>query len=124
MALTELEALAARVRFDLESAGFTPVPPDHEDDSEGGLLVTVFNDHVHVSWGMHERLGEAALDMQEAGRQGEDVVVRYETTRATMHLALGSLLNAYWAGPVLRQCHSSCSLVCQPRCRVRGRCRL
>ncbi|MFF8911141.1 hypothetical protein ACF08P_41005 [Streptomyces olivaceoviridis] len=26
--MAELEALAARVRFDLESAGFTPVPPD------------------------------------------------------------------------------------------------
>ncbi|MGW4821991.1 hypothetical protein ACWEP4_24145 [Streptomyces sp. NPDC004227] len=44
---------------------------------------------------MHDRLGEAALDMQEAGRQGEDVVCRDETTRATMHLALGSILNAF-----------------------------
>ncbi|CAM5690033.1 MULTISPECIES: hypothetical protein [Streptomyces] len=76
MALAEREALAARVRFDLERAGFTPVPPDHEDDPEGGLLVTVFKDHVHVSRRMHDRLGEAALDMRGAGRQGEDVVVR------------------------------------------------
>ncbi|MGW3464555.1 hypothetical protein ACWDE9_35435 [Streptomyces olivaceoviridis] len=87
------------MRFDLESAGFTPVPPGHEDNPEGGPLVTVFHDHVHVSWRVHDRLGEAALDMQldmqEAGRQGEDVVVRYETTRATMHLALGSILNAF-----------------------------
>lgn len=95
--MTELEALAARVRFDLESAGFTPVAPGHEDDPEGGLLVSVFEDldHVHVSWGMHDRLHEAATDMQDAGRRGEDVVVRYETTRATMHLALGSILNAF-----------------------------
>jgi hypothetical protein len=67
------------------------------DDPEGGLLVSVFEDldHVHVSWGMHDRLHEAATDMQDAGRQSEDVVVRYETTRATMHLALGSILNAF-----------------------------
>ncbi|MFI1840121.1 hypothetical protein [Streptomyces olivaceoviridis] len=50
---------------------------------------------MHVSWRMHDRLGEAALDIQGAGRQGEDVVVRYETTRATMHLALGSILNTF-----------------------------
>ncbi|MEV5083081.1 hypothetical protein ACIQFZ_34645 [Streptomyces sp. NPDC093064] len=30
-----------------------------------------------------------------AGRQGEDVVCRYETTRAAMHLALGGILNAF-----------------------------
>ncbi|MEV6117711.1 hypothetical protein AB0L59_35885 [Streptomyces sp. NPDC052109] len=95
MALTELEALAARVRFDLASAGFTPVAPDHEDDPAGGLLVFVYEDHVAVSWGMHDRLCEAATDMQDVGRQGEDVVVRYETTRAVMHLALGSILNAF-----------------------------
>ncbi|MEU3830973.1 hypothetical protein AB0F36_37665 [Streptomyces sp. NPDC029080] len=63
MALTELEALAARVRFDLESAGFTPVAPGHEDGFEGGLLVSVFEDLDHVvSWGMHDRLHEAATD--------------------------------------------------------------
>ncbi|MEV5567939.1 hypothetical protein AB0L54_34555 [Streptomyces sp. NPDC052196] len=95
MALTELEALAARVRFDLASAGFTAVAPGHEDDPEGGLLVSVFEDHVNVSWGMHDRLCEAATDMQDAGRQGEDVVIRYETTRAAMHLAVGSILNAF-----------------------------
>jgi hypothetical protein len=44
---------------------------------------------------MHDGLCEAVLAMQEADRQGEDVVCRYETTRATMHLALGSILNAF-----------------------------
>ncbi|MGW9659283.1 hypothetical protein [Streptomyces albidoflavus] len=95
MALTDLEALASRVRFDLASAGFTPVAPDHEDDPEGGLLVFLHEDHIAVSWGMHDRLSEAATDLQDAGRQGEDVVIRYETTRAAMHLALGSILNAF-----------------------------
>ncbi|MGV9690550.1 hypothetical protein ACWDUX_15715 [Streptomyces sp. NPDC003444] len=35
MALTELEALAARVRFDLVRVGCTPVAPEHE----GGHVV-------------------------------------------------------------------------------------
>ncbi|MFB7115906.1 hypothetical protein [Streptomyces sp. NPDC056291] len=30
-----------------------------------------------------------------AGDKGEDVVCRYETHRAAMHLALGSILNAF-----------------------------
>ncbi|MDQ0757456.1 hypothetical protein [Streptomyces canus] len=93
--MTALEALAARLRFDLQSAGFVLVPPGHEDDSDGGLLVSVFEDHVHVSRGTHDRLSEAALDKQEGGRKGEEVVCRYETTRATMHLAPGSILNAF-----------------------------
>ncbi|MGX9923571.1 hypothetical protein ACWIG4_27400 [Streptomyces sp. NPDC002248] len=91
----ELEALAADVRFDLASAGFTAVAPGHEDDPEGGLLVFLYEDHVAVSWGVHDRLCEAAIDLQGAGRQGEDVVVRYDTTRAAMHLALGSILNSF-----------------------------
>ncbi|MER7540145.1 hypothetical protein ABTX77_36015 [Streptomyces sp. NPDC097704] len=95
MALTELEALAARVRFDLTSAGFTPVAPECEDDPDGGLFVFANEDHVAVSWGMHDRLSEAAIGLQEAGRPGEDSVVRYETTHAAMHLALGSILNAF-----------------------------
>ncbi|MFB7364703.1 hypothetical protein [Streptomyces hydrogenans] len=101
MALTELEALAARVRFDLTSAGFTPVAPEHEDDPDGGLFVSVVSvdfvndDHVAVSWGMHDRLSEAAVDLMEAAERGKDAVIRYETTQAAMHLALGSILNAF-----------------------------
>ena len=98
MALTDLEALAARVRFDLTSAGFTPVAPEHEDDPDGGLFVSVDfvnEDHVAVSWGMHDRLSEAAVDLMEAGERGEDAVIRYETTQAAMHLALGSILTAF-----------------------------
>ncbi|MFC9484579.1 hypothetical protein ACFTZM_00680 [Streptomyces hydrogenans] len=95
MALTELEALAARVRFDLTSAGFTPVAPEHEDDADGGLFVSVSDDHVAVSWGTHDRLSEEAIDLMEAGERGEDAVIRYETTQAAMHLALGSILNAF-----------------------------
>ncbi|MFJ3099557.1 hypothetical protein [Streptomyces hydrogenans] len=95
MALTEPEALAARVRFDLTSAGFTPVAPEHEDNPDGGLFVFTLEDHVAVSWGMHDRLSEEATDLVEAGERGEDAVIRYETTGAAMHLALGSILNAF-----------------------------
>ena len=91
----EPEELAARVRFDLESAGFAPVPPERHDDEEGGVLVFVDRHQVHVAWRTHDRLDEAAADMKDAGRKAEDVVLRHETTRATMHLALGSVLNAF-----------------------------
>ncbi|MFE7242627.1 hypothetical protein [Streptomyces sp. NPDC057580] len=93
--LAELQDLAARLRFDLESVGFAPVPPDREDDEEGGVRVFVSADQVHVAWGVHDRLGEAALDMQDAGRLREDVVCRYEPARAAMHLALGNILNTF-----------------------------
>ncbi|MFI2206740.1 hypothetical protein ACH47Z_39685 [Streptomyces sp. NPDC020192] len=42
---------------------------------------------------------DAALDMQDAGRKDEDVVRRYGTVRATMLLALGSILNAFTTAP-------------------------
>lgn len=38
---TEREALTARVRADLESAGFMPVAPD-DAGTEGGLRLSVF----------------------------------------------------------------------------------
>ncbi|MYT25024.1 hypothetical protein GTW69_32920 [Streptomyces sp. SID7760] len=91
----ELAELAARVRFDLESAGFTPVPPDRHDDEDGGVLVYVDQRQVHVVWSTHDRLDDAAADMKEVDRGAEDVVRRYETTRSTMHLALGSILNVF-----------------------------
>jgi hypothetical protein len=94
-ALTEIEAITARVRGDLASAGFTPVVPDDDDAPKGGVYLSVFDNHVHVFWGVHNRLGEAASGMMEAGRLSEDVVCQFETTRAAMHLALGSILNAF-----------------------------
>ncbi|MYY03179.1 MULTISPECIES: hypothetical protein [unclassified Streptomyces] len=90
----DLEALEARLRFDLESAGFAPVS-GADGEPEGGLLISVYDDHVHISWGMHDRLCEAAIDVETPGRAGEAVVIQYETVRATMHLALGSILNAF-----------------------------
>ncbi|MFB6881427.1 hypothetical protein ACFCY8_11380 [Streptomyces noursei] len=50
---------------------------------------------MHVGWVAHQRLGDACLDMEEAGRDKEDVVHRYETVRAAMHLALGSILTVF-----------------------------
>ncbi|MER6384998.1 hypothetical protein ABT274_34720 [Streptomyces sp. NPDC001127] len=91
----ELQDLAARLRFDLESAGFAPVPPDREDDEEGGVRIFVSADCVHVAWSVHDRLGEAALDTQDAGRLHEDVVCRHETVRTAIHLALANILNAF-----------------------------
>ncbi|MFD7919717.1 hypothetical protein ACFV3R_10870 [Streptomyces sp. NPDC059740] len=91
----ELGELAAQVRFDLESAGSAPVPADRHDEEDGGVLVYIDQHQVHVAWSTHDRLDEAATDMKDADRETEDVVRRYETTRATMHLALGSILNAF-----------------------------
>lgn len=94
MTLTDLETLEARLRLDLESAGFAPVP-GADGEPEGGLLISAYDDHVHISWGMHDRLCEAAIDVETPGRLGEPVVYQYETVRASMHLALGSILNAF-----------------------------
>ncbi|MGQ4388894.1 hypothetical protein [Streptomyces sp. SAS_270] len=71
MAVTELEVLAARLRLDLESAGFATAPPERADDQEDGARVFVFEDRVHVAWGIRDRLREAVPDMQEAGRTHE-----------------------------------------------------
>ncbi|MEU5425950.1 hypothetical protein AB0H73_10120 [Streptomyces olivoreticuli] len=91
----ELEELADRVRFDLTSAGFAPLPEHLEDAPEGGLLVFVDQDKVVVAWQVHTRLGDAALDMREIGHTPEDVVQRFEAVTAVMHLTLGSLLTAF-----------------------------
>ncbi|GGX51493.1 hypothetical protein [Streptomyces noursei] len=98
----EVEVLAERLRFDLASAGFAVLRPEQEDEPEGGLLVGVDKGRVCVSWAVHERLADASLDMEEAGRDREDVVLRYETVRAAMHLALGSILNAFGYRTVTR----------------------
>lgn len=92
--LSDLETLAARVRDDLQSAGFTSVAPD-DAGPEGGLRLSRFDNQVHVYWVEHPELGEAAFDMREAGRVSDDVIRQQETTRAAMHLALGSILNAF-----------------------------
>lgn len=82
------------MRDDLERAGFTSALPD-DAGPEGGLRLSVFDNQVHVYWVTHQRLGEASFAMLEAGRVSEDVVCQQETTRAAMHLALGSVLNAF-----------------------------
>ncbi len=92
---TELLELASRIRFDLVSAGFAPVPDGREDGPEGGLFIDIDKGKVIVAWQVHARLGDAALDMQEAGRSREAVVQQLEAAKATMHLALGSLLTAF-----------------------------
>lgn len=91
----EIAELAARLRFDLESSGFAVLPPEQEDAAEGGLLIDIDRERVHVAWTTHERLGDASLDMTDAGRHDEDVVDRHQTVRAAMHLALGSILTVF-----------------------------
>ncbi|MDP9616482.1 hypothetical protein [Streptomyces demainii] len=90
------EVLAARVRFDLESAGFRVLVADQSDGEEGGVAVFVGDDHqVNVDWSTHRRLDQASLDMSFAQRPHEDVVSRYESVCTTMHAALGSVLNTF-----------------------------
>lgn len=91
----ELQLLEERVRYDLTSAGFTPLPLQREDDPEGGLLVFTDRGKVVVAWACHDRLGDAALDMHEANRHQECVVLRHQTVGATMHIALVSLLTGF-----------------------------
>ncbi|MGW3958020.1 hypothetical protein ACWEKM_45835 [Streptomyces sp. NPDC004752] len=86
----EVEALAARLRFDLESAGFAVQPPEQENPAEGGLLIDLDRDRVHVAWTTHERLGDAALDAPETGAAD-----RHQMVRAAMHLALASILTVF-----------------------------
>lgn len=91
---SELKELANRVKFDLESAGFTPRPDDF-DGPEGGVSVWTDQGSVVVGWNCHDRLGDAALDMREVSRDLEPVVQRHRAVKATMHVTLVSLLTAF-----------------------------
>ena len=91
---SELKELADRVKFDLESAGFTPRPDDYAGP-EGGVSAWVDQGRVVVAWNTHDRLGDAALDMREISRDREPVVQRHRAVQATMHLALVAMLTAF-----------------------------
>ncbi|MEW2498169.1 hypothetical protein AB0942_32230 [Streptomyces nodosus] len=92
-----LKEIADRVKFDLVSAGFTPLPDDC-DGPEGGVAVWVEKGQVMVIWHTHDRLGEAEQteqNMREAGLDLGPVVQREQAARSTMCMALVTLLTAF-----------------------------
>jgi hypothetical protein len=90
----DLKQLASRVKFDLESAGFTPRPDDFAGP-EGGVSAWIDQGRVVVGWNSHDRLGDAAEDMREISRELEPVVQRHRAVQATMHVALVTMLTAF-----------------------------
>ncbi|MEU8509269.1 hypothetical protein AB0C40_32165 [Streptomyces brevispora] len=91
------ELLLDQVRLDLATAGLHVAPPAPlADKDQGGVLVYIDDDaQVVVDWLPHARLDRAALDMVEADRTDHQAVVRYETVRAAMNTALGTILTGF-----------------------------
>ncbi|MGW2841875.1 hypothetical protein ACWCWD_29320 [Streptomyces sp. NPDC001493] len=89
------ELLVEQVRLDLAAAGLYVVPLGQctTDEDQGGVVVCLDDDgQVVVDWLPHARLDRQALDMVDAGRTDHEAVIRYETVRAAMNTALGTVL--------------------------------
>ncbi|MEV5567885.1 hypothetical protein AB0L54_34280 [Streptomyces sp. NPDC052196] len=91
------ELLLEQVRLDLSSAGLHVAPPQPlTDEDQGGVVVYINDDaQVVVDWLPNARLDRAALDMVEANRTDNETVIRYETVRAAMNTALGTILTCF-----------------------------
>lgn len=91
------EVLLEQVRLDLATAGLHVAPPQPlTDEDQGGVAVYLNDDaQVVVDWLPHARLDRAALDMVEADRTDDEAVIRYETVRAAMDTALGTILTGF-----------------------------
>ncbi|WP_435609714.1 hypothetical protein [Streptomyces sp. C10-9-1] len=91
------EVLLEQVRLDLATAGLHVAPPQPLTDEDQGGVVVYLNDdaQVVVDWLPHARLDRAALDMVEADRTNDEAVIRYETVRAAMDTALGTILTGF-----------------------------
>ncbi|MBV7255152.1 hypothetical protein KQH21_30940 [Streptomyces sp. IpFD-1.1] len=91
------ELLLEQVRLDLATAGLHVAPPQPLTDEDQSGVVVYLNDdaQVVVDWLPHARLDRAALDMVEADRTDDEAVIRYETVRAAMDTALGTILTGF-----------------------------
>ncbi|MFB6818637.1 hypothetical protein ACFCV8_29265 [Streptomyces sp. NPDC056347] len=91
------ELLLEQVRLDLATAGLHVAPPQPlTDEDQGGVVVYLDDDaQVVVDWLPNARLDRQALDMVEADRTDDEAVVRYETVRAAMNTALGTILTGF-----------------------------
>jgi hypothetical protein len=91
------DPLLEQVRLDLVTAGLHVAPPQALTGEDQGSVVVYLNDdaQVVVDWLPNARLDRAALDMVEADRTDDEAVVRYETVRAAMNTALGTILTGF-----------------------------
>ncbi|MFF7365457.1 hypothetical protein [Streptomyces sp. NPDC008125] len=92
------EMLLEQVRLDLAAAGLYVVPLAQctTDEDQGGVVAYLDDDaQVVVDWLPHARLDRAAFGVVDTGQTNHEAVVRYETVRAAMNTALGTILTGF-----------------------------